>query len=107
MFEALKRASGGRNGRTGNVKFSCVDLPFTKLNFKTYFVNKVPALQIEMNHVRHKISVNELKQILGNDCNVLKHKASSTQQRIIGEIQVYYRPKVFNVYTSENCDRYF
>ena len=106
MFSALKRASGGRNGKNGTVKSSSVDLPLNQKNFKSYFVTKVPALEIRINHVRAKISVNELRMILGNDCNVFKHKSSSTQQRIIGEIQVYYRPKVFNVYTSEHCDRY-
>ena len=102
MFKALKR-----NGRNGNVKYSSVDLPLNKQSFKKYFVTKVPALRLEMNHVRGKISVNDLKKILGNDCNVLRQKSSSTQQRIVGEIDVYFRPKIINVYTNEHCGRYF
>ena len=106
VMQALKRSSTSRNGRFGHVKSTTVDIPFSKKSFQTYFTAKIPKLKLKMNNAKSRITVEETRLVLGADCTIFKHKQSSTQQRLIGPIKVHYRPKLFDIYSIQNCPRY-
>ena len=101
----MKRCSTGRNGKCGYVQTSNVELPLSKRCFEKYFVSKLPKLKLKMNHVKERISVGDLRLVVGEDCAVYRHKQSSTEQKIVDEIKVSYAPKRFDIYSNQNCER--
>ena len=107
LVRTLKRANSKLSGSLGCESVSYIDLPFSVRTFKSQVLNKLNRLIMNENFfLRDKISVLELKQIFGDKASVFIHPNASTQQRIIGNVKLLYRPKVQKVFSNTNCRRY-
>ena len=53
-----------------------------------------------------KVTIDQIRLVLGKNWNIFKSESSSTQQRIIGLVSIHHRPKTIIVHGSKNCPRY-
>ena len=106
IYGALKRANNKSSSAVGCEKISYVEIPISVKTFKANFLSKVPRLVLDNNFVRSILSVQELEVIVEDKLSPLIHPTASTQQRIVGNVKILYRPKIKSVYSNVNCQRY-
>ena len=88
VFKALKRSSYTSNSKIGYMKTIGVELPLSQDIFNKFFKQTIPKIgKIESDSVNLKVSVNELKNILGENWHIYNHANSSTRQRVLRLIQ--------------------
>ena len=106
IAKTLQKSNSAVNGKCGATKNCIIDLPLSRQNFLLHFVRKVTDLKLTMNCCRRKITVENFEQIFGHESHIFKQRNSTTQQRIIGIVNLHFRPKMVDIYKNDNCLRY-
>ena len=103
ILRALKNNISSSNCKLGYVKTLAIDLPFSQDNFNNFFKKFVPEKKpIECGKILLKLSVNQMKIILGKNWFVYNHPNSSTRQRVLGFVQINYREKKISITQPED-----
>ena len=107
IIKALKRNTYSCNSKTGYLKTICVDLPLSQDTFDHFFNKLIPQTnhnERQTTTIKCKVSINDLKTVLGRNWYIYNVPNSSIRQRILGLIQVNYRTKELTI-TSTNYKR--
>ena len=107
IVRILLRQNSCKNGFKGYIKFLTVDVPFSFEAFTKYFGIHFQNHQRLSEKFGCKVSlpVQELNSILGRNWHIGARKCTTTQQRIIGDISIHYRPKYSAVFDNADCPR--
>ena len=106
LTTCLQRANSKCSGFVGCERKSFLDVPISVKTFRENFSSKLPKLVMKENFMRASLTVKDLEFLLGEQMSPYIHPAACTQQRIVGKIKMFYRPKVKNMFTKTNCPRY-
>ena len=103
-MKALKCGGKVDGGRRTFSKQSYIDLPLSPKTFIHLFRN----FEIENcgKHRKAKISVDNMREILGLESLVYNQEKSSTHHRILGHVNVLYRTKQIGIFCKDSCSRY-
>ena len=82
------------------------DIPMSCRTFKKYFACHFKEIDFTNRYVRMNLTIDSLKPILGKNFDMMVHPTSSTHQRIVGNLKLFYRPKIQKMFTKDNCPRY-
>ena len=107
IFKALRRSSLTSNANIGYMKNISVDLPLSEDIFNNFFKKNIPDLRNRNSEsINCKISINDLKHVLGENWFIYNRPNSSTRQRVLGLIQLSYRDKSIKL-TIRDINRYY
>ena len=102
----MARLNSARNGRTGYLKYLTIDLPFSSDCFNYFFKKYTIHDKRKMSDsCKVVLSINELREVFGNDCHISVEKNTTTRQRLIGDVTLHHRPKILNCYDNSDCTR--
>ena len=105
-MRSMARLNSARNARTGYLKYLTIDLPFSRDSFNYFFQQySTHKKNNQSDSCKVVLSINELRQTLGNDCLISVQKHTTTRQRLIGDVTLHHRPKRFTPYDNTDCNR--
>ena len=108
-FSLIKAIKGGGRVHAGKRSFCkkvSIDIPLSKVTFNSILKkNLLPNLKKEK--FKGKVSIHRMCEILAIESLVFNQPKSSTQHRILGDVNVFYRPKEITIFGNDTCARYW
>ena len=108
-WQILKSLKGNKTGSKGHntlMKKLSVDLPLSEGKFKKRFIPKLKTVKVLNNgSVKGKMTIDEMKRVMGEDVTVYNEQNASTSNRIFGPIDFHYREKKVDIFAVQNCNR--
>ena len=106
IYKSLKKNTYTSNSKIGYIKTMTIELPLSPQIFNEIFQRLIPKLGLlKSPPISSKVSVNEMKMVLGNNWHIYKHSKSTTRQRILGIVDLKYRQKEITI-TRTHMSRY-
>ena len=106
VIKAIKGSGRVDAGKRSYCKKVSIDVPISKETFNSLLKkNLLPNLKREK--FRGKVSVARMCAILGIESLVYNQAKSSTQHRILGDVNILYRPKQITIFGNDSCSRYY
>ena len=106
LSKSMARRNTALNQRTGYLKYITLDMPFSCDAFNHIFKRFLNAQPTQTSKgSKLKLTITDLREILGAQCHILVQKNTTTRQRLIGDVTIHHRAKHTPLYDNAACPR--